>query len=335
MQKSFIYIDTITKSQVTATGNFVTKSSDYLRIERGQWQIVCIQFVRREEDDFGVVTITPQSLDLSDAFLFVADSDFNDEDSLMLKSFQSTLPFDEADPESNRFNIEGDWIDGGTADPTQGQMSIRVNADTEKFKTVVGNRQSVSSGLYINIKQYIGGLSNPSNVAWFNFTALNTIRDWGEPEELPPQGTVIVPFISSYLKKPFEFQFSADGVEWHDTQADSDVYYRQRIEGIDAVWGEPIEMKGIPGKVVDTTATAPTLAVNANTVYIYQKALTHLTISSVDISVQETTIYFTAGSTITVSLPASVKTIGSMSFDPDKSYVISIKDGIAVSAEVN
>lgn len=242
MQKSFIYIDTITKSQITSTGTFVTKSSDYLELERGQWQILCIQFVQREEDELGVVTLTPAVLPMSDTYLFVADSDFEDDNSLMLKSFQSTIPFDENDPESNRFNIEGDWIDGSTADLSKGQMSIRINSDTEKFATVMGNRKSVTSGLYINIKQYIAGLSNPSNIAWFAFTAVNTVRDWGEPEELPPQGTVIIPFISSYLKNPFEFQFSEDGVDWHDTQADNDVYYRQRIKGINAAWGATIEM---------------------------------------------------------------------------------------------
>ena len=248
MQKSFIYIDTITKSQITATGTFVTKSSDYLELERGQWQILCIQFVQREEDELGVVTLTPAVLPMSDTYLFVADSDFEDDNSLMLKSFQSTMPFDETDPESNRFNIEGDWIDGSTADLSKGQMSIRINSDTEKFATVMGSRKSVTSGLYINIKQYIAGLSNPSNIAWFAFTAVNTVRDWGEPEELPPQGTVIIPFISSYLKNPFEFQFSADGIEWHDTQVSDDKYYRQRIANINAAWGEPLEMKeGIPG----------------------------------------------------------------------------------------
>ena len=255
MQKSLIYIDVLTRSQITPNGDFVKKSSDYFEVERGQWQVLCIQFVQRTEDELGTVTLTNYALSTTDTFLFIADSDFEDDNSLMLKSFQSTLPFDESNPESNRFNLEGDWIDGSTADMAQGQMSIRINSDTEKFKTTLGNKKSVTSGLYINIKQYMSGFSNPSNIAWFNFTALNTIRDWGEPEELPPEGTTLVPFISSYLKNKFEFEFSIDGESWHSMQTIDDRYYRQRIANINADWSGAIEMIEGQGVQIDAAGT--------------------------------------------------------------------------------
>lgn len=240
MQKQFIYIDTVTKAQMDASGRFVTRPSDFVTIERGQWQILCIQFSRRTVDEFGTITLEPVSL-AGNSYLFVADNDFSDDNSLMLKSLQSLTPFDENASASNRFNIEGDWIDGGTADMSEGQMSIRINSNTEKFKTAVGDRKSVTSNLYINIKQYIAGISNPSSIAWIPFTALNTIRDWEDPEEIPPEGTTIIPFINSYLQKPIEFQFSIDGTtEWHTVQTAEDNYYRQRISGIDSDWSPAI-----------------------------------------------------------------------------------------------
>lgn len=243
MQKQFIHIDTVTKAQMDASGRFITKSSDYVTIERGQWQILCIQFSRRTVDDLGTITLEPVSV-AGSSYLFVADNDFSDDNSLMLKSLQSPTPFDETDSSSNRFNIEGDWIDGGTADMIKGQMSIRINSDTEKFKTAVGDRKSVTSNLYINIKQYIAGIGNPSSIAWIPFTALNTIRDWKDPEEIPPEGTTIIPFLNSYFQNPIEFQFSVDGTtEWHTTQTTEDKYYRQRISGISSEWSTAIMMK--------------------------------------------------------------------------------------------
>lgn len=246
MQKTYIIIDVDTKSQIDAAGRFVTKTTDMPSVERGQWQILCFQFVRRNVNDLGVVTTEPYAINAS-SLLLVADSDFNDDDSLMLKSYQSTIPFSESDTASNRFNIDGDWIDGKTANPSVGQISVRVNADTKKFADVLGNRKSVTTGLYLNIKQYHSGLSNPSSIAWFPFTAKNTIRDWGNPEELPTEGINITPFVSAFLKNPIEFEYSTDGVSWHDTQTADDVYYRQRIANISADWSEAVMMR--PGSI--------------------------------------------------------------------------------------
>ena len=111
------------------------------------------------------------------------------------------------------------------------------------------------------------------------------------------------------------------------------------VDQVPVAWGGTVSDDVLPKiapmkKVVDNSSTSLTIYAMANTTHVYQKPLTRLYISTVDVSVQETTIYFTAGSSITVTLPASVKTIGSMSFEPNKSYVISIKDGVAVSAEV-
>ena len=247
MQKDLIYINIGTKGLVDAAGKAIRSTSAYPTIERGQWQVLCINFVQVTEDDLGVVTVAPADISGS-SYLFVADNNFDDEDNLMLKSYQSLIPFDQTIADSNRINIAGDWIDGSTADLTLGQMSVRIYSDTAKFVEALGSKQQLTSGLYANIKQYIPGLSAPSSVAWFPFVAKNTVRDWGDVQEVPPSGESLVPFIDAYLKQPTEFQFSVDGEAWHLGQTDEDRYYRQRVANIGVDWGTGIKMlQGAPG----------------------------------------------------------------------------------------
>lgn len=241
MQKLLVYVDIFTKALIDASGNFINKINQFPTIERGQWQVLCIQFMERKEDEYGYVSVTPHSLSQNSSYIFVADSDFDDDGALMMKSLQSATPFDASNPQSNRINIQGDWIDGGVASLKEGQLSVRINADTVKFTEVIGKEASIDTGLYACVKQYSEGLSNPSSIAWFQFVARNTIRDWSNQEENPPEGALVEPFISDALKNPLEFEFaeSADG-EWHSEQLDTDKYYRQRIANIDATWSSAI-----------------------------------------------------------------------------------------------
>lgn len=254
MQKTLIYIDTRTKSQVRITGT-AANTSDYVTIERGQWQILCVQFVERLVDSAGIVTLVPATFNTGSSFLLVGDNDFSDDNSLMFKSYQSSIPFDTANSETNRFNIEGDWVGGElvdgawvennstTADITKGQMSIRINADTQKFIEALGTKERMANNLYINIKQYISGIDNPSTIAWFRFVATNTVRDWNEATEQVPEGTSIVPFVNSALANPIKLQFSVDGTSWHDVQdVGVDTFYRFRIANVSTNWSSPVQI---------------------------------------------------------------------------------------------
>lgn len=253
MQKTLVFIDILTKTQVTLAGRDA-KAQDYVQIERGQWQVLCIQFVERYVDAGGVIHIKPAHVP-EGSLLLVGDSDFNDDNSLMFKSYQSTVAFDENNPESNRFNIEGDWISGEltdngwvqgtnnyTADPSKGQLSIRINSDTAKFIEAIGSNQKTSKPVYINIKQYTAGLSNASTIAWLNIVGINTIRDWVAPTEEVPEGTKLTPFIDSYLRNPIEIEFSSDGNSWHTSHTDSDTMYHFRIANTSVTWSNPVRI---------------------------------------------------------------------------------------------
>ena len=87
--------------------------------------------------------------------------------------------------------------------------------------------------------------------------------------------------------------------------------------------------------ITDTTSTTITLAnAVANTDYHYG-TLTSLTVTANDTSDQEIIIYFTAGSTILVSLPNTLQYIGSAPvFEANKSYAVSILNNICVAGQV-
>ena len=251
MQKNLIYVDIRSASQIDNSGNFVRATADFPCIERGQWQILCINFMLREVDSLGTITLNPVDVG-GNSYLLVGDNNFDDTDNLMLKSYQSATPFDQHDPMSNRFNIEGDWIDGGTADPYKGQMSIRINADTVKFRDVTGSKESVTSGLYLQLKQYIAGIDNPSSIMRIRFCAKNTIRDWGESPENIPSNSQVVSIVDAYIKSGFEVEFSVDAITWHKQQEADDMYCRVRLRNSDAIWSDAIKMiagpQGEPGK---------------------------------------------------------------------------------------
>lgn len=83
----------------------------------------------------------------------------------------------------------------------------------------------------------------------------------------------------------------------------------------------------------DETSTTVTLDVMAaNRRYVYTQPLTSLTVTAVEISTLESEIRFTAGTTITVELPSALGLIAPPIFTSGSSYIISVKDNVAVIA---
>ena len=100
--------------------------------------------------------------------------------------------------------------------------------------------------------------------------------------------------------------------------------------------GDIVETSMTPRQsVVDTTSTTITLAnAVAGTDYHYG-ILTSLTVTANDTSDNEITIYFTAGSTIFVTLPNTLQYIGSAPvFEPNTTYAISILNNVCVAGQV-
>lgn len=83
----------------------------------------------------------------------------------------------------------------------------------------------------------------------------------------------------------------------------------------------------------DDSSTTATVQVKANRVYKFTQPLTQLNIESVENSVLESEILFTAGGSISVAVPSSVGVLVMPTFAENKSYCISVKHGIIVGAE--
>lgn len=252
MQKQLILVDSLTKQPIDSTGEFLTRAGDRITIERGQWSVLCFQFYDRTADENGAVILTPTDL-RNRIMLLVADIDFNDEDSLMIKSFQSSIPYDTSDPESNCFNIEGDWYekdeDGNwmTANPQLGQISVRINTDTVKFNSVLYDPATHSQvqqkyPCYINLKEKVADVSGWSTIAWVPFIASNTVRDWSSAQINPPTDYQAQQIMDSYLVNGLIFQYSPTGLVWHDTYSAGDMYFRVKLSNTQASWSNPQEM---------------------------------------------------------------------------------------------
>ena len=92
-----------------------------------------------------------------------------------------------------------------------------------------------------------------------------------------------------------------------------------------------------PTIVSDDTSTSISLAqAKANTIYKYG-TLTNLTITAVEQADEEIIIYFTAGATITASLPNTLQWVNDNPFAPEANtkYVISIVNNIGAWASFN
>lgn len=99
---------------------------------------------------------------------------------------------------------------------------------------------------------------------------------------------------------------------------------------------EEVSAGGSEPTVETITGNTPTIAnVQGNHIYNCTGTLTSLTLTAVETTYAEATIYMTTGSSITVDIPASVKTIGYTEFSPNTSYIISFANNSMVIGEIN
>lgn len=133
----------------------------------------------------------------SDAFSAAIDDNFDHTDALMVKTVDSEI------------NVAGEWESAGTADPTQGEFSIRLNANNDNFETKIGTiSEKIGTKLEI---QATAPSAELSTVIQMPFRALNIVDDDG----LTPVELVQALFIESItdpatLKKGLRF-INADG----------------------------------------------------------------------------------------------------------------------------
>ena len=135
------------------------------------------------------------------------------------------------------------------------------------------------------------------------------------------------------INRPNKTQFDDVAPNKYEVWAVDPEFVGNKFLGTDD--GGDIIEKSLRNTVTDTTSSTITLdnAV-AGTDYHYG-TLTSLTVTANDTSDNEITIYFTAGSTITVTLPNTLQYIGSAPvFEPNTTYAISILNNICIAGAV-
>ena len=86
--------------------------------------------------------------------------------------------------------------------------------------------------------------------------------------------------------------------------------------------------------IMDDTSTEPLIDIlKANRRYVFTQPITQLTVNAIEDSSLESMIEFTVGNLdAVVQLPASLKMVNRAAFKRNESYIISVKNSIAVMA---
>ena len=217
-----VLIDAATGRQIDEFGELVNDRY-YFRLLFDETVILCCQFYDLDRSG-GDVQLAPHPINPSLTPAAFGDSDFDPETPFMFLSTQT----EDAD---NKVNIEGDWLDGSTADPAQGQLSFRVDTNTERFAAAVGTNSSYRN-FYFCITGIPAGETAKTVLAYFRFKAENRpSSSSGAPTSTDPE-YLTAEEVQALVKTAPVFEFSVDGsTDWHSEQGVNDRYYREQYNG--------------------------------------------------------------------------------------------------------
>ena len=153
---------------------------------------------------------------------------------------ETPVAVDLSDIVSCRAAVDSDW--NSSTDPmcrtlaadidmsrkAEGIISVPVNANTQRYLTVVNGKQSV--GAWFELR----GFDDQGNVALvvlLNITCSNSIDPTGGAEPEPVDNdTATMTWVKAEIAQQLYFQYSEDGSTWHDPPmvSGTDVYFRVR-----------------------------------------------------------------------------------------------------------
>ena len=150
---------------------------------------------------------TPEAVDLSDivAWRAAVDSDWNSSTEPMCRTLDEDIDASQAEA---------------------GIIAVPVNANTQRYHTVVNGKQSV--GAWFELR----GFDDQGNVALvvlLNITCSNSIDpDGGAEPEPVDNDTATMTWVKAEIAQQLYFQYSADGSTWHNPPlvSGTDVYFR-------------------------------------------------------------------------------------------------------------
>ena len=152
---------------------------------------------------------TPETVDLSDivAWRAAVDSDWNSNTEPMCRTLDEDIDASQA---------------------ADGIISVPVNANTQRYHTVVNGKQSV--GAWFELRGF-DDQGNVTLVVLLNITCSNSIDPTGGAEPEPVDNdTATMTWVKAVIAQQLYFQYSADGSTWHNPPMipETDVYFRVR-----------------------------------------------------------------------------------------------------------
>ena len=143
---------------------------------------------------------------------------------------------------------EGFFVDA------DGFLHIPIDTGTEELRTAIGTSESIT--LSAELDGYLAG--EPDSPAliiqWNGQPFRNRIIEGGTGTPVPvDDGTYTKAQVNALVSGEIVHQFSADGVSWHDTQTETDVWFRSRNVALETgAWSAamrlPAGVAGEPGE---------------------------------------------------------------------------------------
>ena len=140
---------------------------------------------------------------------------------------------------------EGFFVDEG------GFLHIPIDTGTEELRTAIGTSESIT--LSAELDGYLAGEPNSPAliIQWNGQPFRNRIIEGGTGTPVPvDDGTYTKAQVNALVSGEIVYQFSADGVSWHDTQTETDVWFRSRNIALETgAWSAPMKLPaGVAGK---------------------------------------------------------------------------------------
>lgn len=201
-----------------------TSSAPFPTLARGQKAELVIGFFKDENADS---IMTQAEVQQYVSWDFAYDSDYS----------TSTTP--------KIRTTEGFFVDEG------GYLHIPIDTGTEELRTAIGTSESIT--LSAELDGYLAGEPNSPAliIQWNGQSFRNRIIEGGTGTPMPvDDGTYTKAQVNALVSGEIVYQFSEDGTTWHDTQAETDVWFRSRNSVIETVaWSAPMKLPaGVPGK---------------------------------------------------------------------------------------
>ena len=230
MQTQTIYVRAGSVLATWVDSSNQTSSASFPTLARGQRAELVIGFFASENADS---IMTQAEVQQYVAWDFAYDSDYSTATTPKIRT------------------TEGFFVDA------DGFLHIPIDTCTEELRTAIGTSESIT--LSAELDGYLAG--EPDSPAliiqWNGQPFRNRIIEGGTGTPVPvDDGTYTKAQVNALVSGEIAYQFSVDGVSWHDTQTETDVWFRSRNVALETgawsaamrlpagVAGEP----GAPGK---------------------------------------------------------------------------------------